>query len=352
MWTLPHCTRTRRRNGDFMDIRELDRQIASSEIKNLYFFYGDEQFLLENKVRAITKKWVDPSFKDFNFSLFNGKDFSVGDIRENAMAYPVMSEKKLIVVKNSGFFANAKSREFKEMKELCTQIPEYLCLIITETDFDKRKEGNLKFIAENGGIVRFDYMPAAQVERWLEKLFEKNEKIIYPKELTAIVRRCGGSLRNVCNEASKLISYMGDRQKVTAEDVENVVIKSTDVAIYDIIDHIISNRPAKAMEDYLALLENKTEPIVIMSAISSKLSDLLAAKLLSSEGIPPIEMGKYLDCLPQEWLINKTVTQSKKFGEKFLRRMVKKSLDYDLKVKTGLMDKEVALQLLIADLVK
>lgn len=335
-----------------MDIKELDRQIAASSLENVYFFYGDEQFLLENKIKAIKKKCISSDLADFNYAEFRGKDFSVEDVLASAMAYPVMSDRKLILLKNSGFLSNPKSREFKEIKELCENVPEYLCLVIAESNFEKKKEGSIKFIESCGGIVRFDFMPPAQIERWLEGRFEKCEKRIYPKELTAMVRRCGGSLQNVNNEFIKLINYMGDRQKVTAEDIENVVLKTVDVAVYDIIDHIINNQPAKVMEDCKELLDHKTEPIVIMSAISSKLSDLLAAKTLSAEGVLPAEMGKYLECLPQEWLINKTIAQSRRFGEKYLRRMVKKSFDYDLKVKTGLLDKEIALQLLITDLIK
>lgn len=335
-----------------MELRDFDKQISSNELKNVYFLYGDEQFLIESRLKTIKKKLVDPSFEDFNFALYNGKDNDISDILASAVSFPVMAERKLVVLKNTGFLNNAKSREFQEIKEFLKDVPEHLCMIIAEDGFEKKKENNIRFIEELGGIIRFDFMPQAQVEKWLEKLFEKEEKSIYPKEVTAIIKRCGGSLGNIHQEYLKLISYMGERTKVTAEDIEAVVLKSLDVAIYDLIDNIINNEPQKAMEAYKELLEHKTEPIAIISAIASKLSDLLAAKMLSSEGVPPMEMGKYLECLPQEWLIKKTISQSKRFGEKYLRRMVKSALSYDLKAKTGLMDKEIALQLLIADLVK
>lgn len=335
-----------------MELKDFERDISSGSIKNAYFLYGDEMFLLESKVEKIKKKLVAPSFADFNFALYNGKDCAIEDVIASASAYPVMAERKLVILKNTGFLKNQKSREFKEIRDFCADMPSHICLIIIESDFEKKKLASIRFLEERGGIVRFDYMPVPQVEKWLEKLFEKQEKIVYPKELTEIVKRCGGSLANVHSEFLKLINYMGERQKVTAQDVDAVVIKTLDVAIYDIIDHIINNRPDLAMLDYKELLEHKTEPIAIMSAISSKLSDLLAARALSQEGVSISEMGKYLECLPQDWLIKKNVAQSKRFGEKYLRRMMKKSFDYDVKVKTGLLDKEIALQLLIADLVK
>lgn len=335
-----------------MEISELDRTVAASNFKSVYFFYGDETFLMENRIKRMKKKIVSADFSDFNYALYSGKDFSVEDILETAQSYPVMADRKLIVLKNTGVFQNAKSREFKEIKELCENPPEFLCLIICEEKFDKKKAAALKFLDDCGAVVRFDYLSEIQCERWLEKLFEKEEKNIYSRELTAIVRRCGGKLGTIYSEFVKLICYMGERQKVTAEDIEKVVSKSVDVAIYDLLDHIIENRPEKAMAAYRELIDSKTEPIVIISVISSKLSDLLIAKILSGEGMQYREIGKYLDCIPQDWLIKKTVAQSKRFGERYLKRMMFKAASYDLKIKTGYMDKEIALQLLIADLVK
>lgn len=336
----------------FTEIKEFEKQISSNYIKNVYFLYGDEQFLVETRAKAIKKKLVEPSFSDFNFAMYNGKDVNIEEVLASASAFPVMADRKLVVLKNTGFLSNQNSREFKALRELIADIPDYLCLLIIESSFDKKKENSIRFTEDKGGIVRYDFMPQPQVERWLEKLFEKNEKIIYPKELSAMVKRCGGSLMNIYQEFLKLMNYMGERTKVTAEDIEKNVLKSLDVAVYDLLDHIIENRPARAMEAYKELLEHKTEPLAIISAVSSKLSDLLCAKNLASEGVPISEMGKYLECLPQDWLIKKTVAQSKKFGEKYLRRMVKKTLSCEIKIKTGMMDKETALQLLISDLLK
>ena len=39
-----------------MEPKDLDRQLASGKIARLLFFYGDEQFLLENKIKSIKKK--------------------------------------------------------------------------------------------------------------------------------------------------------------------------------------------------------------------------------------------------------------------------------------------------------
>ena len=56
-----------------MEPKDLDKQISSGKIGNLYFFYGEEQFLLENKLKAIKSKIVEKDFEEFNYEKLDGK---------------------------------------------------------------------------------------------------------------------------------------------------------------------------------------------------------------------------------------------------------------------------------------
>ena len=54
-----------------MEIRELDNDIKSGKLKNIYFFYGPETFLIENKINSIKKRVVLQQYEDMNFSSFS-----------------------------------------------------------------------------------------------------------------------------------------------------------------------------------------------------------------------------------------------------------------------------------------
>ena len=53
-----------------MKLEELNKQIKSGNLHPLYFFYGDEQYLLKSKIGAIEKKLITPGTEDFNRFYF------------------------------------------------------------------------------------------------------------------------------------------------------------------------------------------------------------------------------------------------------------------------------------------
>ena len=83
-----------------MEIKDLDRQIQTKTVGTLYFFYGEEQFLMENKIRAIKKALLEPDFEDLNFVCLDDKKLSVSALRDELMAVPVMADRRIVVVKN------------------------------------------------------------------------------------------------------------------------------------------------------------------------------------------------------------------------------------------------------------
>ena len=156
-----------------MELKDLDKQISSNKIGQLYFFFGEEQFLLENKIKSIKNRLIDSDFEEFNYIRLNGKKVTVAEIENHLLSVPVMSERKMVVVSNCGIFGNAKTKDFTTLCEIISDLPEYITLIFTEREFDKKKEKNLYIFKKHGEIVKFEPLSPKQLELWLEKLLEE-----------------------------------------------------------------------------------------------------------------------------------------------------------------------------------
>ena len=59
---------------------ELERSIRKKIFSPLYYFYGDEDFLLQETVDAIVAYALDASEKSFNFDVVNGYDADAKEI--------------------------------------------------------------------------------------------------------------------------------------------------------------------------------------------------------------------------------------------------------------------------------
>lgn len=335
-----------------MKLEELNKQIKSGALKSLYFFYGEEQYLLKNKINAIEKKLITPGTEDFNRFYFEGKKLDIEAIIETAEQFPQMSERKVVVVKNSGFLNNANSREYKRICEYSNDLPEYTCLIFVEESFDKKKEKNLKLFEENGGVVDFAFMPVNKVEVWIEDSFKKADKQIAPKEVSYMVRLCGQSLGKLQLEIQKLLNYVGDRYRITREDIDNIVDQTVEYRVYDMLDNMIAGRSAKAREQLKYLKDTKEQPTVVLGIMVGKLSELLMCKLLKESGMQAGEIAEYFDFKRPMFVVNKTIEESKRYGEPYLKRMIKKGLEYDASIKNGQMEGWTAAELYLSELIK
>ncbi len=335
-----------------MEIKDLDKQIKSGTVGRLYFFYGEEQFLLENKIKAIKTAILDSDFADLNYAKLEEKKLNISQLTDELMSVPVMSDKKLVVVKNSGFFSNAKLSQYKTVCELIEDIPDYMCVIFCEKEFDKKKEKNLEPIKKYGEIVRFELLSPVQLERWLDKMFGERGKSILPRDINAMIRLAGQSMASLFNEYQKLVSFVGDREKITAEDIAAVVSKSAEARIFDVIDGIAGGRRQGVFDELEALRASGENPSTIMSLLVSKIGDLLMVKQLSFDKLSAEKIAGYFEPKKPSFVVSRLMDSAKGFDEKYLADMLVLGTEYISEVRLGRLDKWIAVEMYAAKLLE
>lgn len=336
-----------------MRVEDLNGLIKSGKLSGIYFFYGEEQYLLEKKLDAIAKKIITPGTEVFNLFKFEGEKTPMADILAAVDQFPQMSEMKLVIVRNTGVLNNAALSDFKLLKGAAERITLDTCLVIVERNFDKKKLKNIEFIEENGGVVNFEYLPVNKIEVWLTEVFKKAEKSIGEKDIRYMVSLCGQSLGKLSKESEKLINYTAERIKITREDIDAVVDKGVEYRVYDMLDNVVSGRGSKAFEQLKYLRDvAREDPSYILGLMMSRLSELLMCKLLKEDGLSVNEISTYFDFKKPTFAVNKIIEESRKFGEKYLKRMIDKGLYYDAEYKQGRISAWTAVELYLAELVK
>lgn len=333
-----------------MEIRDLDKQIRSGKLSRLYFFYGEEQFMLEDKLKRIKKKLIAPEFSEFNYTVIDEKKITADRIILETQGVPVMADKKVVIVKSSGIFGNSKSSDYKRLIEELKNLPDYLCLIFTEKEFDKKKEKNLDIFREYGEIVKFDFLTEGRLELWIEQCFEDAGKTVLNKEIKTIISKCGLSMRIIGNECRKLISYTGERTKITAEDVEAVVSVTVEAQVFDMLDRIAENRVSGVMQALVNLQNSGENPSAIMTLITGRIAELLTVKQLSADGLDSGKISEYFEPKRPPFVIKKLITQSKRFDSDYLKKMMLKGVNYTASVRSGALDKWVAVEMYVSEL--
>ena len=132
---------------------------------------------------------------------------------------PFFSERRLIVVENSGFFKNATP----ELADYLKELPETSYFLFVEEEIDKR--GKLyKAVKAKGRVVELGRagIPDTLVQ-WNLGMVKREGKQISERTVHVLLSKTGDDMENLQKELEKLFCYTLEQDVITAEDVEEIL---------------------------------------------------------------------------------------------------------------------------------
>ncbi|KNY25084.1 DNA polymerase III, delta subunit [Pseudobacteroides cellulosolvens ATCC 35603 = DSM 2933] len=334
-----------------MSLDILKEHIKSNKFKNLYLFYGHEEYLKKLYLESIENKIIGGNMRDMNKIVMEGK-VDIGKLADNCETVPLFSERKLVLVKNSGIFKASKKSDSEKtdgkkdnLAMLIQSVPSYTCLIFIEEEIDKRLKV-IDIIKKNGLIVEFAFQKPPELVKWVIKLFRAKNKNISNELASVIVNNCDQGMVEIHNEVEKLILFLGNKETVSPQDVEKVCTKSIKSRIFDLTDAIAAKDRTKAyiiLEEMVVLKEPMPK---ILYMIARQFNQLLSIKLLTQVGANINDAAAKIGVSP--YIAGKIMKQSKEFELNLLKKVVEESLELDVAVKTGRINDRVAVEMLLA----
>jgi len=144
------------------------------------------------------------------------------------------------------------------------------------------------------------------------------------------------------NEIHKLTSY--ESKQITDKHIELLVHPSLEQNIFKTIDSISSKRKQKAINLIHQHIDKGDSPLYLLSMIAFQFRNLLIMK-------DQIHKGKNINELKwHPFVIKKTYKLSQSFELEQLKKIYQKIVETDLNIKTGKIDPEIGLELLIAQI--
>ena len=132
------------------EVIKIQNDITNGNIKPIYFLMGEEPYYIDKLADFIEKNVLLEEEKDFNQTIFYGRDVTVDEIVSAAKRYPMMAERQVIIVK-----------EAKDLSKTIDNIESYvenpmdstvLVFCYKYKTLDKRKKVN-KLIEKKGVVL-------------------------------------------------------------------------------------------------------------------------------------------------------------------------------------------------------
>ncbi|HNM08410.1 MAG TPA: DNA polymerase III subunit delta, partial [Chitinophagales bacterium] len=84
-----------------MDYRDLINDIKARKFKPVYLLHGDEAYYIDKIAEYMEDNILPPDQKDFNFSVFYGKDTHPQTVIDTSMRFPMFSDFNVVMLKEA-----------------------------------------------------------------------------------------------------------------------------------------------------------------------------------------------------------------------------------------------------------
>lgn len=328
-----------------MKHNEFFKALKNGELSPVYFFVGEEQYVLKSALKQLENTVVSDDLREVNLTVLSG-GATGAEICTACETFPFLSEKRMVVLEESTFLATQGKSEGEELfLEYLDNPSESTVLVVCATSPDKRKRV-YKALTKHT-VVEFDNLSDIELQKWIEKILRSFNIGIEPSALNFLVEYADPRPEALITELEKLSAYKKEGT-VTQKDILTIVTPGNDYNIFKMIDAIMAKNTKTALELLSGLLMNKEEPIYILGAISKQYRQLLRIKTLVDEKTPRQEIISLLGL--RDFIYKRLENVCAKTAVGKLKKAVDLCFKTDEGLKTGLMFDEAALHALVLQL--
>ena len=152
-------------------------------------------------------------------------------------------------------------------------------------------------------------------------------------------------MENAAAELNKLISYKGHNSVVENADIEKICIKAMEAHIFDLVEAIGKRDTGTAVKIYRNLILLKEQPVGILAMIARQFRLMIQAAGLSNTGKSQKEICELMG--QKDFVVKMALNQSRNFTPDVLKAAFKDCLNTDYGIKSGILDSETAVEILI-----
>ena len=339
------------------------KEINEESILPGYFFYGEEIFLAWEFVNELKEALISPETQDYSVERFDLEDNSWAEVIDSARALPIfITPWRIIVVEvPKGKKESLSSREESILADYFSSPPSKTVIVIVFSGKIKKNTSLFRFFSSLSpavvGLKELRFLKEKALFAWMDKKFISQGKTVAHDAKVKLLELAGNDLRRVSNEIEKLITFVGDKNEIELDDVNQVSgwVKSFfEWEIADSLEKADFERSLMVMNN---LFKEGVKPEYILGSMAKFFRDIFLAKLLLKEkSMDRKAIFKELRPHIQEKFGNFYATKFREFFsfvDKFsmgdLNRVLAELEEVDLKMKTTSLTPQTLLESFLFD---
>lgn len=267
--------------------------LKAGRIAGCYLFEGTEEYIKQQALKNLCARLLPEGLEQMN--LTDLTDPAPDALIAAAETLPFLAEKRVVVVRECTLLTAGRKSEDEDraaaLMDYVPRIPPTACVVFyVKGKADGRKK-LYTLLKKQNAIVDFSPMNDAECADWCIRALRRMGKRLSGENAARLVFTVGRDAALLRQEMDKLCAYLGEREEIAAEDIDQICTRSTECTVF-----LMDERTPQASQ----------------------------AQLL---GIPPFAVGR-------------TQQQARRFDKARLRAAYDFLLDYEYRIKQGRVAQE------------
>lgn len=198
-----------------MKVKNALNDLKSGLLNPVYFLKGADQFLHSFFIDKISSYFFGDEPENKYFLLTD--EIKGREIIDRLTMTDLFATKKLFILKNP---QQLKGKVNDELLEYCKSPNENNVLVLTNDDWMKKTT----FLTQIEKLIEpIDVQTpfTSEVKKWANYFFKERQKSIHSSVVNIMVEMAGDSLMHLQNEIDKVCLWVGERENITQDDIEN-----------------------------------------------------------------------------------------------------------------------------------
>ena len=316
--------------------------------ENLYLFTGTAEIFIQNRISRIISSYDKQQVSIIKYDM---EQTSFSRVLEDACTLPFLEDLKIIILRNPTFLTTKGdlANDAKNFIKYLKNPVETSIIIINATNITPNPANEVYKALKNYAMI-IDYSDSEEIEikGWISRTCAARNIEIKDSAINLFLEYINSDQVRMVNELDKIMNYVNDGGIIDELVVKLLVTKDLSKEIFNLIKAIISKDLIKTNKIYQTLAIQTKDIGGVIAMISNSFKDLLTTAKLLKAGYSQHDISRFYNVSSSRAYY--IVKDAKNFRIEDLENYIIKMADLDYKIKSGKIDKNIGIELILLQL--
>ena len=339
-----------------MQYEEWKKAVEAGAFFPLLLLYGEEEYHKDEALALLRARLLDGPMGELSLHQFDsgaGEDEYLAACETMAL----FGGKTVVVVRDCALLKNTKAPKDTEKpkdddapkgadapedtgKAVSKRLQAYIehpneqtCLVFLMRDAVDKRNALFKMLVKKGALVECAPLTDTALARWLMEEVRGRGKALAAADAQEMVALCGKELSALRHELEKLCDYVGERERIRAEDIRRIVTRSLEYTVFQLVDAVVAKQADRAITLLGEMLGTGEKPLGILALLARQFRILTFYQQMQQEKATRQQMESVLGV--SKFVLDKLRTQARRFPRDASAHAMELCLEADWAFKSG-----------------